>query len=72
MVHTIRTGTTGRAPPARHGPWQTVHDRFRRRAPEGVFAHALRQFQTQSAPPHHGPRLGSGRAASWATDAWRG
>ncbi|WP_225625965.1 IS5 family transposase [Streptomyces werraensis] len=31
--------------PERYGPWQTVHTRFRRYAPDGVFTRALQQIQ---------------------------
>ncbi|MGY3200273.1 transposase [Streptomyces sp. TE5632] len=35
MVYKIRTGISWRDPPQRHGPWQTVHTRFRRYALDG-------------------------------------
>ncbi|WP_425583610.1 transposase [Streptomyces macrosporus] len=48
MVYKLRTGISRRDPPERHGPWQTVHTRFRRYALDGVFTRALRQVQAQA------------------------
>lgn len=38
-------GISWRDPPDRHGPWKTVHSRFRRYALDGVFTRALQQVQ---------------------------
>ncbi|GAA2572580.1 hypothetical protein GCM10010398_73400 [Streptomyces fimbriatus] len=48
MVYKIRTGISWRDLPERHGPWQTVHTRFRRYALDGVFARALQQTQARA------------------------
>ncbi|MGW0964640.1 transposase [Streptomyces sp. NPDC002516] len=42
MAYKIRTGVPWRDLPERYEPCQTVHSRFRRYAPDGVFTRALR------------------------------
>ncbi|WP_344328296.1 IS5 family transposase [Streptomyces macrosporus] len=48
MVYKLRTGISRRDLPERHGPWQTVHTRFRRYALDGVFTRALRRIQARA------------------------
>jgi transposase len=42
IVGKFRTGTAWRAVPEWHGPWATLHTRFRRRALDGTFERMLR------------------------------
>ncbi|MGW6526498.1 IS5 family transposase [Streptomyces sp. NPDC054962] len=48
MVYNIRTGISWRDLPERYGSWQTVHNRFRRYALDGVFTRALQQIQARA------------------------
>lgn len=48
MVFRGRTGITWQALPERHGPWQTVSTRFRRRATDGVFDRLLAGLQART------------------------
>ncbi|MGQ4442057.1 IS5 family transposase [Streptomyces violaceoruber] len=48
MVYKIRTGISWRDLPERYGPWKTVCTRFRRYAPDGVFARSLQQVQAEA------------------------
>ncbi|MBK3555960.1 transposase [Streptomyces sp. MBT56] len=41
MVFTFRTGLPWRDLPEPFGPWQTLHGRFARRAPDGTFDRLL-------------------------------
>ncbi|WSV94019.1 transposase [Streptomyces globisporus] len=45
MVFKFRTGLPWRDLPERFGPWQTVHGRFARRAPDGTFDRLLSAAQ---------------------------
>lgn len=47
MFHVLHTGCPWRDLPRRHGPWQTVYDRFARYRRDGTFEVLLKRLRTR-------------------------
>ncbi|WP_454325366.1 transposase [Streptomyces glaucescens] len=70
IVWKFRTGVAWRDVPERHGPWATLHTRFRRWAMDGTFDRMLRAAQRGLRDPALGrPRGGTLITASNSSTA---
>src|SRR5688500_7204128 len=69
----FRTGSPWRDLPAEHGPWSTVHDRFRSWATTGVFEQLMQTVIAEAAAraayrrlPRSGAAAAKPRACPWS------
>lgn len=69
MLWRLRTGAPRPEMPERHGPWQTVYERFARRKRQGIRAKPLEHVRPRKQPCRHAP---SPRRGEWIVDALPG